>query len=233
LVEEVSLMCSDGSKLAPAGGKAAGQPFAIGSSGGFKGVTAMATDSAVEAVCFHSYDKRDDRYIDSPVYGRKGSRESKMSCKDNEKIIGIHGKTWRHGSSYDKHDKHDKKDGSPPCGSGDCNGYITSFGVICGKPPCSKKGCSFPQPCSGKSRKGKGGCYFNPCSGCPHKYPCAPGCYHVPPPTPPPSPAPKPQDPVKKAPAAPAPKPPPAAKEQPNNNAPVQKPPQQRGELAY
>jgi hypothetical protein len=104
--------------------------------------------------------------------------------------------------------------------------------VICGKPPCSKKGCSFPQPCSGKSRKGKGGCYFNPCSGCPHKYPCAPGCYHVPPPTPPPSPAPEPQDPVKKAPAAPAPKPPPAAKEQPNT-PPAQKPPQQRGELAY
>jgi hypothetical protein len=146
-----------------------------------------------------------------------------MSCKDNEKIIGIHGKTWRHGG---KHDKHDKKDGGSPCGGGECNSYITSFGVICGKPPCSKKGCSFPQPCSGKSRKGKGGCYFNPCSGCPYNYPCAPGCYQIPPPA---SPAPKvtPQDPVKKAPAAPAPKPPPAAKEQP----PVQKPPQQRGEL--
>jgi hypothetical protein len=161
------------------------------------------------------------------VYGRKGSRESKMSCKDNEKIIGIHGKTWRHGGSYDKHDKHDKhdKDGSgSPCGGGACDSFITSIGVICGKPPCSKKGCSFPQPCSGKSRKGKGGCYFNPCSGCPHKYPCAPGCYQLPPLPPSPSPAPKqaPQVPVKKAPAAPAPKPPAAAKE----------PPQQRGKLA-
>lgn len=233
LVEEVSVMCSDGSKLAPAGGKAAGRPFAFGSAGGFKGVTAVASEAGVEGVCFHSHDKKDDKYIDSPVYGRKGSRESKMSCKDNEKIIGIHGKTWRRGGDYDKHDKHDKHDskffGGSPCSSGDCDSYITSFGVICGKPPCSKKGCSFPQPCSGKSRKGKGGCYFNPCSGCPHKYPCAPGCMQ--PPSPPPSPSPAPVPPPRIAPQEPPKKPPTATPKPPaSKETPAQKP-QQRGEL--
>lgn len=258
-LEEVSVMCSDGSKLTAAGSKASGKPFAFGSTGGFAGVTAVANDKGVNALAFHSYDKKGDKYIDSPMYGKKGSKESKMSCRDNEKIIGIHGKTWKNGYPMDgygydgsssKHDRHEARhearherhsSGTAPCSGPSCSAYITSFGVICGKPPCSKKGCSFAQPCSGKSRKGKGGCYFNPCSGCPYKYPCAPGCMDYMAPAPPKAPAPPPshkdtpapappKDTHKKAPLS-SPKPP-APKPAAPKPPPPTPPPEQRGRLA-
>lgn len=169
LVERVSLMCSDGSTLLPAGTKDTGKPFAYGSNSGFIGVSAITSDTAVEAVSFQGYDKKFNKYMHSPIFGRSGGKEHKMTCKGPERIIGIHGK---HGQQY--------LSGMPCRGNGgDCYKYLCSFGVICGKPPCGRKGkdCEFPSPCSLKnSRKFKGGCFAQPCSGCSFGYPCAIGC---------------------------------------------------------
>lgn len=168
LVEQVSLMCSDGSTLTPDGSQKSGKPFAYGSDSGFIGVSAITNDDAVEAVSFQGYDKKSKKYLHSPVYGKPGGKEHRMTCKGPERVIGIHGKHGKHNSF------------GTPCNYGEeCRDYLSSFGVICGKPPCGKKGkdCEFPGPCSHKSsRKFKGGCFAHPCSGCSFGFPCEVGC---------------------------------------------------------